>query len=543
MSVLLSWRSMEARLVGPGPYRATRLWNETIEHFRDGMPLRRHRCHFKSYDRCFTATEAVDWLHRLLRHNQNFSPDVTRAQTVQLLKKFLKNHVIEDIKGRWGKEDFEDNGHLYRFPPFSPLKPYPKQSPYRKEIVKFPNWNDLERDTFQENIPVKPIVLNSEMWFKRHSIAIGEVPACKLVHRRQLTETNLEEIWRSMTLSHLQKTLGLDSLNDVLDTKFVNPKHIIQNVYNVNKQGVVILEDKSEELPHWVLSAMKCLANWPTCPDMKQPTYSGFERDVFRTIVDYYGHMKEPLLTFQFFDLFVSVLGLLQKEKLAIEALQICCLLLPPANRRKLQLLMTMMARISSNRDLPPLSDTVGTRTLMVQAFSHCILCSKDDVDLDELLAAKLVSFLMGNYHEILNASPALKFAVEEHIAHLRRVQIKYPGADTDATFPAPSFCHQISTDEFEHQRANSCQEQLTRLLEEIAMNTEMSTKEKKKKLKQFQKSYPEVYKKRFPTPESEAVLFPEKSKQKPLLLAWAFRKPLQPFQRTRSFRTRSFRT
>nr|XP_020639317.1 DEP domain-containing protein 1B [Pogona vitticeps] len=456
MSVLLSWRSMEARLVGPGPYRATRLWNETIEHFRDGMPLRRHRCHFKSYDRCFTATEAVDWLHRLLRHNQNFSPDVTRAQTVQLLKKFLKNHVIEDIKGRWGKEDFEDNGHLY---------------------------------------------------------------------------------------SSLQKTLGLDSLNDVLDTKFVNPKHIIQNVYNVNKQGVVILEDKSEELPHWVLSAMKCLANWPTCPDMKQPTYSGFERDVFRTIVDYYGHMKEPLLTFQFFDLFVSVLGLLQKEKLAIEALQICCLLLPPANRRKLQLLMTMMARISSNRDLPPLSDTAGTRTLMVQAFSHCILCSKDDVDLDELLAAKLVSFLMGNYHEILNASPALKFAVEEHIAHLRRVQIKYPGADTDATFPAPSFCHQISTDEFEHQRANSCQEQLTRLLEEIAMNTEMSTKEKKKKLKQFQKSYPEVYKKRFPTPESEAVLFPEKSKQKPLLLAWAFRKPLQPFQRTRSFRTRSFRT
>ncbi|KAH0627959.1 hypothetical protein JD844_008572 [Phrynosoma platyrhinos] len=180
---------MEARLVGPGPYRATRLWNETIELFRDGMPLRKHRCHFKSYERCFTASEAVDWLHRLLRHNQNFGPEVTRTQTVQLLKKFLKNHVIEDIKGRWG------------FPPFSPLKPYPKQSSYRKEIVKFPNWDDLERDTFREHIPVKPIVLNSEMWFKRHSIAIGEVPTCKLVHRRQLTEANLEAIWKSMTLS------------------------------------------------------------------------------------------------------------------------------------------------------------------------------------------------------------------------------------------------------------------------------------------------------------------------------------------------------
>ncbi|XP_061474635.1 DEP domain-containing protein 1B isoform X2 [Rhineura floridana] len=526
---------MEPRLVGPGPYRATRLWNETIELFRDGMPLRKHRCHFKSYERCFTASEAVDWLHRLLRHNQNFSPEVTRTQAVQLLKKFLKNHIIEDIKGKWGKEDFEDNGHLYRFPPFSPLKPYPKRSPYRKEVVKFPNWYDLERDTFQEHIPVKPIVLNSETWFKRHSIAI--VPTCKLVHRQQLTEANLEEIWRSMTLSHLQRTLGLDSLNDILDTKLVNPKNIIQNVYNVNKQGVVILEDKSKELPHWVLSAMKCLANWPRCPDLKQPTYSGFERDVFRTITDYYDHMKEPLLTFQFFDLFVSVLGLLQKEKLAVEALQICCLLLPPANRRKLQLLMTLLARISSNKDLPLLSDAVGTRTLMVQAFSRCILCSKDDVDLDELLAAKLVSFLMDNYQQILNIPSALKVAIEEHIAHLQRVQIKYPGADTDATLLAPSFCHQISTYEFEHQRTNGCQEPLAGLLEEIATNREMSVKEKKKKLKLFQKSYPEVYKERFPTPESEAVLFPEKSKQKPMLLVWAFKKPFQPFQRTRSFR------
>lgn len=47
----------------------------------------------------------------------------------------------------------------FRFPPFSPLKSYPKQSSYRKEIVKFPNWNYLEMDTFQERIPVKPIML------------------------------------------------------------------------------------------------------------------------------------------------------------------------------------------------------------------------------------------------------------------------------------------------------------------------------------------------------------------------------------------------
>ncbi|NXS43604.1 DEP1B protein, partial [Balaeniceps rex] len=300
---------MELRLVGPGPYRATRLWNEIIELFRAGMPLRKHRCRFKSYERCFKASEAVDCLHELLGSNQNFGPEVTRNQTVKLLKKFLKNHVIEDIKGRWGKEDFQDDGHLYRFPPSSPLKPYPKKPSCGKEVIKFPDWNEPKAGTSQEHIPVKSVTMNSEMWYKRHSIAIGEVPACKLVFRRELTQTNIEEIWKSMTLSRLQKVLGLDSLDEVLDTKLVNSKHIVQNAYNVNKQGIVTLEDKSKELPHWILSAMKCLANWPSCSDLKQPTYSGFERDVFKTIVDYFGQMKEPLLTFHFFDVFISVLG------------------------------------------------------------------------------------------------------------------------------------------------------------------------------------------------------------------------------------------
>lgn len=79
------------------------------------MPLRRHWAHFRYYDWSFTGSEAVDYLHDLLRRNHNFGPEVTRYQTLQLLRKFLKAHVIEDIKGRHGTEEFEDNGHLYRY--------------------------------------------------------------------------------------------------------------------------------------------------------------------------------------------------------------------------------------------------------------------------------------------------------------------------------------------------------------------------------------------------------------------------------------------
>ncbi|XP_078405449.1 DEP domain-containing protein 1B-like [Cetorhinus maximus] len=500
------------------------------------MPLKKHRLHFRTHDRCFTASEGADWLHELLKSNHNFGPEVSRYQTVQLLKKFLKNHVIEDIKGRWGKEDFEDNNRLYRFPPSSPLKPYPKKTSHLicDTRPKFPNWNDYDIPK-PGPVPVRPIILNSDLWHKRHSIAIGEVSECKIVHREEVSQGTVEEIWKSMTLAHLQKILGLDSLDGVLDSKLLNPKHIIYNVHHINKQRVVILENKLEELPHWVLSAMRCLANWPNGSELNRPMYSGFERDVFKTIADYFQKPKEPLLTFEFYELFINILGLLQQTQDGIEALQVCCLLLPPENRRKLQLLMRMMTRIAQNAEMPPLHDAIANRMLMIQTFSRCILCSEDEVDLDELLATRLVSFMMDNDQDILRAPDHLQSAVEEHLAHLRRVQIKYAGADADATLASFTSCHQIGTEDFKEQR--SSQVAVAALLEEIIMNKSMSVKEKKKKLKQFQKSYPDVYKDRFPTTESEAVLFPEKPKFKSQLMFFTMKKSFQPFHRTRSFR------
>lgn len=50
---------------------------------------------------------------------------------------------------------------------------------------------------------------------------------------------------------------------------------------------------------------------------------------------------------------------------MATEALQVSCLLLPPPNRRRLQLLLRLMARVCLNPQLPPLNDFISTRTLV----------------------------------------------------------------------------------------------------------------------------------------------------------------------------------
>ncbi|XP_063795182.1 DEP domain-containing protein 1A isoform X1 [Pseudophryne corroboree] len=779
---------METRIVTPGPYRATKLWNEVTKYFRAGMPLRKHRQHFKTYGNCFTASEAVDWLHHLLRHNSNFGADVTRQQTLQLLRKFLKNHVIEDLKGRWGTEELDDNHILYRFPSTSPLKSIPTRQPLWKrsslENVFKEKENLFKMPSFSRRSHSRRGSRDNGREQENDAIEVMEDDReCERVGPKELGKKDMEVIWGNITLIHLQKILALPSLDDVLNPSQINPGHIMYNMTHTSKHGVVFLQDKTDDLPHWVLSAMKCLANWPRNNDLSQPTYPGFERDVFRTVADYFLNLPEPLLTYEFYELFVNILvvcgyvmvphrrsrrhklkreppapqpskslqlsdahfksteclllSLLRKvpneeeeddddqsfgeigrehnkfvphdsnkarlhmslsrwtrsgqvmggscqnlsisrrdasapfkarlrscsmegiaemsyserdfpettspisqpcspnlppgedvslgsdvesfgpaqapqrhlmsessckpdssglfrskslgdylgscssinapiaeitvkpsqtaqcklqkrlssiegreaadpdivvtkrlcqstmelsrsslpssalhasqpctgtqsllqphlERVAIDALQLCCLLLPPPNRRKLQLLMRMISRMSQNVDMPRLHDATGTRSLMIQTFSRCVLCCAEEVDLDELLATRLVSFLMDHHQDVLQVPCYLQTAAQDHIQYLQRAHMNDPASGF-------YFCKQISAQEFEKQKVVASQAAIMELLENIVKDKNLSTKEKKKKLKQFQKEYPEIYKSRFPTTESEAKLFGDK--------------------------------
>ena len=44
----------------------------------------------RTYEDCIGSTELIDWLHKSLQKNVNFGPDVTRDQTIQLLKKLYR---------------------------------------------------------------------------------------------------------------------------------------------------------------------------------------------------------------------------------------------------------------------------------------------------------------------------------------------------------------------------------------------------------------------------------------------------------------------
>ncbi|CAH1773460.1 unnamed protein product [Owenia fusiformis] len=277
-----------------GPYRATRLWNDIIRTFRTQMPIGRHRRHMRTFDNCFVASDGVDWLHGCLVRNPNFGPEVTRSQTIQLLDKFSKAGVFEEVKTRSSREPFEDNGRLYRFTHSSPIKSLRTPLSTRTNTIRHnPNTGGAKIDPDK----LKTVTCVPETG----------IPQCRLVAKK-LTNDEIEEIWKTMYIARVDKVLGMSCTDGILNDDQITTKHIIHNMTLVSKNGVVSNIKKEDQLPHWVMSAMKCLAQWPDRIEEGLPNYPGFERDVFKVVQDYFKNLQEPLVTFQLYDVFANIL-------------------------------------------------------------------------------------------------------------------------------------------------------------------------------------------------------------------------------------------
>ena len=109
---------MSEGCVTNGPWLATRFWNDIVLLFRSGMPCKRHRIHMKTADRCFSGSEAINWLQKNLTSDPRFVQDITKEKTVLLLQKFLQMDVIECVDSR-----FSDGVLTLKFPRQRKLSP------------------------------------------------------------------------------------------------------------------------------------------------------------------------------------------------------------------------------------------------------------------------------------------------------------------------------------------------------------------------------------------------------------------------------------
>ena len=99
------------------PFKATKIWNELIEHLRTNVDQRRRRWKFQYYENCFRGGDVVEVLHAFVQSNPHLSKDATRSQMRSLCQILLEKRVIESVTtdNKPKSCSFEDGNRLYRF--------------------------------------------------------------------------------------------------------------------------------------------------------------------------------------------------------------------------------------------------------------------------------------------------------------------------------------------------------------------------------------------------------------------------------------------
>jgi len=350
-----------------GPWRATRLWNALVRTFHSGMPLRRHRQPFLRggsvslatgrlarvvaaggkaavVEDCFSGAEAVRWLHQQLVANPNFGEAVNEDQAARLLQKMLRAGFIEEAAGPAASasssssslgasssanmEDFEPQ-RLYRLGPAegvarlrTPGKSTPGGLSSSAKAAKRAEMASLD-NTYQQASPERPPALQPSRQKMPASLSATAVDKENLnrsyfqsLPPNSLILLDSEGVWKETYVTQLRATLGESAAARL----HVDVATVMHNMTRLSPRGVVQLEVGDEgDLPSWVLSAMKTLANWPRPVRIANSDasstvpanfyYPGFEYDVFCAVRDHFLEQPLPLVPYGLFDAFVERLG------------------------------------------------------------------------------------------------------------------------------------------------------------------------------------------------------------------------------------------
>ena len=338
-----------------------------------------------------------------------------------------------------------------------------KQGLHVKKRRPLSQYNDLEykpekKSDIVGRIEVPPLSSRYNTVFRGPEISPILVPATANSKPFEQNHIKRRSVY-AKSCSNLVDTVGNNYINYPLsveeDTK-LQPLHH-QSLHSLQR--------------HKQITSSKYLLKGPPASGRESPLSAAFQR------------AKEKL---------VNNPASLTDKPHAFEAMQLSLLLIPPSKRRKLQLLLRFMCKVLDNSCLDSLDSNLSTRMLLVEKFTSCIIRNGNycDHSSNYSIPEQIVDFLLIHNQNI--------FAISES---LKRDVAKFKSTEGSKSLQRqPTFCRQVSQTEYSQQNKKILPSALSDLLSTILNDPNLSGKERKKKLKLFQKSYPDIYQLHFPS-------------------------------------------
>lgn len=141
-----------------------------------------------------------------------------------MLRKYYNSRIIERVNSVKNDLEINDNGELFRFTVDA-----------------------------NENLPFLLTSKSDDDLLKSCSMDL------EFNHEIELDLREKIDIYKRVIWSQMNRFLY--NISDYLECAKIDGLTVMNNINRINLNGVVQLTDKNEDLPNWILSAMKCLAN------------------------------------------------------------------------------------------------------------------------------------------------------------------------------------------------------------------------------------------------------------------------------------------
>lgn len=496
-------------------FKATEAWQELIGQFYWGMPRRRHHLHMKRYNDCFTGVEAIEWLMNNLDSVELLkdSGHLSRQQAMKILELCFKFDVIEDVRGSEGTmTSFRgDRKHLYRFVTERPSL----FGDVKTSSTTSYTTGDTDRDTSLASSWDESLCIGNQSFLQSPAVrsmtrvstgsasktptgrkrkrTLGEIDINQMNGKAasSLTQSDVTKIWQEHIIARLLQLVDLPML-DMLRSHDLR-SHDLSEITMYSNSKRPCLND-SCDLPQNILTAMKYLENYTAVS-----VCEGFEHVVWNKICDHLLHIKEPIIPHTLYDLHVAVGNLVTRGMAggvhsALEATQLCCLLLSKVARATLQTLLGFMWNVSHNEELELDTEVVSTLAPVILRPNKGKPAG-NRADPNQPIIRTLVWFMMDHHLELLEIPTQLSHEVQCHLTSLKSVH-----RPSNSGSMRKSFCKQVSHSEYTSQMKATSHVAIVSLLDEITSSSTLSHAKKKQLLKKFQQQYPEVYASKFAT-------------------------------------------
>ncbi|XP_051918185.1 DEP domain-containing protein 7-like [Hippocampus zosterae] len=528
------------------------LESNLISHLRSSLKVKRRRVYFMSHNDCFLGSEAVDAVADYIGNEKAFEgAAVCRAKVVNVCQALLDCNIFEVVGTKvFGKDkkqaEFQDSkSALYRFVnEHASLVEDLKKDELVSSIQKLFSCSPSDREAEQmyspgSKCPIPKLVKFSQITSPVPHLGSTVSPSLPLETRVEnlslspnrlqthsvLPQSVVDEVWREQTLLRLLKLVDLPLLEGVLQISQISAcsaqsHHMTHNnpdlIYSSNHLDRQILKAfKDSRDDGWLRAALDCLDFLPDQPVVKlsrelpllfpQDQQRTEQADgnvpgnqclsdtgmaqckmlLYGTLVRYYSNTDRlPLLPEQMTDVYSAVTDLLANAKLgtALEALQLCLKLLPPSCREELSRILAFMTVAADSQEIK-LDKEMENKLAVKRSFSRAILNSKA---LSKEREDLMVVFMLSNVKEIFKIPGDLHKDVSDKLAEV--VQGKQPDV-TGCEVP-----NRIYTD----TTKTTTDQELWSLLHIIQLDTKISPKERKRRLRQFYQAHPKIFNKYF---------------------------------------------